>query len=519
MKPCVPAFATLAMFAVALVAPLSAQTVRTVVSNGPPTELYDMVFLGDGYQAHEEALFDQDVLDVVSYFRNTGAKFPYGAYFALYNVHTVFRASNQSGADKPPLNVFVDTAYDASYWTGGTERCLYIGNTARATQDAALAPDTDGRVIVLVNDAKYGGCAGTFSVSYNGTSMEDVQAHEWGHSFGGLADEYDYGNTGPYTGGEPGAINCTADATGNAKWPQWVGFNGQYGTVGGYPGACYYPPTPTPTLYRPEQDCEMRNLNRRFCTICREQMIKRFHRDADPIGNLTPTPGTIAMAPGPLVAFSFTNRIPQRPRTIEWRVAGVLQAQNTTSFALDTSALRGLVEVRLRFVDTSPEVRFDPTGLLVHEKVWNLDLSSCGGATTVRYYGTGCHGAFPSVPLIYAQGTPRIPGSVGVGLSTIYPNRPAALLIGGSDQLFGGAVPLPLDLLPFGFTGCRLWQSADLALPLATAPNGSVLVSFPIPFDPSMDGGALFFQWLVLDPPANAGGAVFSAALQLTMCF
>ena len=131
-----------------LAASASAQTVRTVVQNGPSEDLYDMVILGDGYTAAEQGQFDQDVVDVIDYFRNTPNKFPYGAYFDLYNVHTVFRASNQSGADKPPLNIFVDTAYDASYWTGGTERCLYIGNGGQAMADAALAPDTDLYVVV-----------------------------------------------------------------------------------------------------------------------------------------------------------------------------------------------------------------------------------------------------------------------------------------------------------------------------------------------------------------------------------
>src|SRR5690606_16103767 len=73
----------------------SAQVVRTVVQNGPSDELYDMVFLGDGYTAADQAQFDQDVIAVVDHFRNTPDKFPYGAYFGLYNVHSVFRASNQ----------------------------------------------------------------------------------------------------------------------------------------------------------------------------------------------------------------------------------------------------------------------------------------------------------------------------------------------------------------------------------------------------------------------------------------
>ncbi|MEY4675213.1 MAG: hypothetical protein RL148_2997, partial [Planctomycetota bacterium] len=190
------------LFVAALSLPLAAQAVTTVVNNGPTSELYDMVILGDGYTAAQQAQFNQDVQDVVNYFRTNISTYPYNAYFQCFNVHSVFRASVDSGADQPPLSIFRNTVYDATYWYGGTERCLYVQNTAQAAADAALAPDSDGRVIVLVNDPKYGGCAAAYSVSYNGTDMENVQAHEWGHSFGGLADEYDYGASGTYSGAE-----------------------------------------------------------------------------------------------------------------------------------------------------------------------------------------------------------------------------------------------------------------------------------------------------------------------------
>ena len=54
--------------------------------------------------------------------------------------------------------------------TGGVGRCVYIQNESLALQDAALAPANEGRVLVLVNDSRYGGCASTFAVSYNGSA-------------------------------------------------------------------------------------------------------------------------------------------------------------------------------------------------------------------------------------------------------------------------------------------------------------------------------------------------------------
>src|SRR5690606_38718505 len=156
-----------------------------------------------------------------------------------------------------------DTAYDATYAFGGTGRCVYIKNTSQALRDAALAPSAEGRVMVIVNDSRYGGCAGTFAVTYNGSSMRDVQVHEFGHSFAALADEYDYPN-GTYAGPEPGAKNITAQSSGS-KWAKWLGSGG----VSAHEGAGYY----RKGLWRPRADCVMRSLGQTLCPVCTEQTV------------------------------------------------------------------------------------------------------------------------------------------------------------------------------------------------------------------------------------------------------
>ena len=45
-----------------------------------------------------------------NHFQNVARNFPYDAYFNGYNVHTVFRASNESGADDPSRSIVRDTA-------------------------------------------------------------------------------------------------------------------------------------------------------------------------------------------------------------------------------------------------------------------------------------------------------------------------------------------------------------------------------------------------------------------------
>jgi hypothetical protein len=72
----------------------------------------------------------------------------------------------------------------------------------------------------------------------------------------------------------------------------------------------------------------------------------------------------------------------------------------------------------------------------------------------------------------------------------------SALLVGASSQRWG-AFPLPLDLGPFGLTGCSLRTSVDVVVPGIRVASDLALVDFPIPFG---IWGALdpvfYAQWL-----------------------
>ena len=61
-------------------AALSAQTVKTVISNGSTETRYDIVILGDGYQLTEEAQFDADVTAIGS---GVFVKVPYQSFSAF----------------------------------------------------------------------------------------------------------------------------------------------------------------------------------------------------------------------------------------------------------------------------------------------------------------------------------------------------------------------------------------------------------------------------------------------------
>ncbi len=354
--------------ALALCAPLQAQVVNTVISNGTTQTRYDMVILGDGYRASEQLKFNNDV---TAFLTALFAKAPYAAFASYYNVHTVFRASVDSGADRPDETppVYVNTVYDATYNYGGVDRCLYIQNTSQALADASLAPATEGRVLVMVNDDRYGGCASTFAVSYNGAQMSEVQAHELGHSLGLVADEYNYSNN-TYTGPEPSQPNITKDPVGS-KWQVWHGTEG----ISAFQGAGYH----QFGLYRPRVDCMMRSLGQPLCRVCQESIVKETNANVNVVTSTTPATGSVLQLIVPAQqTFSFTHYVPAANNpVVEWRVDGVVQPGATgLSFTLDSTVFAlGPHTVTAALADQTDRVRSDPQNVMTETIDWDVQVS------------------------------------------------------------------------------------------------------------------------------------------------
>lgn len=338
--------------------------VTTVYNSGTTQSRYDMVILGDGYQAFEQARFNQDVQ---TFLTALFQKQPYATFANYYNVHTVFRASVESGADRPDEipPVYKNTVYDSTYNTGGTDRCLYIQNTSLALADAALAPANEGRVLVFVNDSRYGGCASTFAVSYNGGSMTEVQIHELGHSLGGLADEYDYPNQ-TYTGSEPGQANITTSPTGQ-KWSHWWGTD----NISAFQGAGYY----VFGLYRPKNNCLMRTLGVALCAVCKEQISKLTNSIVHTIDSFSPPTTSVAVSIGSTQAFSITHFVPAgNSPLIQWQVDGQNVPNATTAnFLFDPTGLSlGNHTVAVSLLDRTLLVRNDPANVMRETKSWQV---------------------------------------------------------------------------------------------------------------------------------------------------
>ena len=357
-----------AAIALTLAAAVTAQgpTVTTVLANGTTQSRYDMVILGDGYQATEQWKFNQDVNNFLTALFQ---KQPYQTFAAYYNVHTVFRASVDSGADRPDETppVFKNTVYNASYNIGGVDRCLYIQNTSQALADAALAPASEGRVLVMVNDTRYGGCAGQFAVSYNGSQMTEVQIHEIGHSLGQLADEYDYPNQ-TYTGSEPTTVNITTSPTGQ-KWAIWHGTDG----ISAFQGAGYY----LFGLYRPKANCLMRTLGTTLCRVCQENITRITNSIVDTIVGTTPAANAVTVSVPNSQTFSFTHIVPPGNNpVIQWKLDGnVIAGAAGTSLVFDSTTVPlGQHSLQASVLDQTLLVRSDPQQVMRETHTWQITV-------------------------------------------------------------------------------------------------------------------------------------------------
>lgn len=186
---------------------LDNEEIVTLVDSGPSSNRIDLVFMGDGYTSEERAKFFADINRLVDdMFRGE----TFNSYLPVFNVHAIFKASNESGIGKN--DKAKDTAYRL-YRAGNTLRAIYPGDRLAIRASCKKAPGCD-YPIVIANDPYYGGLGGEVAISTSSpTSGTVVLRHELGHNFGRVGEEYDGGG---YFG-----KNNSRSAT-KPHWKHWL---------------------------------------------------------------------------------------------------------------------------------------------------------------------------------------------------------------------------------------------------------------------------------------------------------
>ena len=271
-----------------------------VWQGGPLPETVDIVVVSEGYAASEKAKFYADAERLAqALFHHE----PFASYRDRFSVRAVFAPAAGSGVSVPRLDRWLDTPAASHFDTFYSDR--YLTTSAQQKVYDLIGTVPFEHIIVLANTALYGG-GGIFNsltiMNSDHPTFNAVIVHEFGHAFGGLADEYAYGDqveTYYPADTEPWEPNITTLHDFASKWADllpagtpvptpldaleqqdvsriWHTLTPEQkamlnGGIGVYEGAGYQPRG----VYRPVQECRMRiNECEDFCPVCTRSLVR-----------------------------------------------------------------------------------------------------------------------------------------------------------------------------------------------------------------------------------------------------
>ncbi|HRY95894.1 MAG TPA: M64 family metallopeptidase [Myxococcota bacterium] len=357
----------------------AAYDVETVQTSGDSANRIDLVILGDGYRVEDQAKLTSDVQSFLTRFWQ---QTPYAEYRNFFNVKLIHVISNENGADNGSYGAVRDTALGAYYNCYNIDRLICLDTWAVYQAANADAPEWDF-LFVMVNDPKYGGSGGSISVFSVHALAGDIAIHEFGHSFGGLADEYEDAYPGyPGCGSDCPEPNVTTRTVREeVKWNPWIDAatpvptpeTGTYwDAVGVFEGARYQ----TTGVFRPKQACFMRQYGVPFCEVCEEALVLSVYQQVSPLDSASPA-GPVSLGSCDLASFEVAYPRPV-PDTVEvtWRVDGQVVQTGGAGFELDASGLSiGAHQLEAEIADLTPLVRTDPSSLLVERQIWTVQVT------------------------------------------------------------------------------------------------------------------------------------------------
>ena len=273
----------------------------TVVwQGGSLAETIDIVVVSDGYTASEKAKFYRDAEHVATaLFRHE----PFATHRNRFSIRAVFAPSLDSGPSVPRKGDWKRTVADSHFDTFYSDR--YLTTSAQQKVYDLIGTVPFEHIVVMVNTDIYGG-GGIYNsltiMNSDHPTFNAVMVHEFGHAFGGLGDEYAYGQQveTPYPADtEPWEPNITTLHDFASKWQDmlpkgtpiptplddldkqdvrriWNTFTQEQKDLlnlklGVYEGAGYQ----TKGVYRPVQECRMRiNECEEFCPVCSRAIVR-----------------------------------------------------------------------------------------------------------------------------------------------------------------------------------------------------------------------------------------------------
>lgn len=257
-----------------------------LLKSGPAEERIDIAIVAEGYTEQDMDIFMRDARTAYEeIFRYE----PFASHKEKFNVVAVKIPSQHSNVSVPQDGVWRQTALNSNFHTFYSPRYLTT-NSVHLIHDSLVGIDYE-HLIILANTDTYGG--GGIYNSYTLTTAHNPQfkpvvVHEFGHSFGALADEYFYEHADHTENTykleyEPWEQNITTLVNFESKWKDMLDKRTKIPTeptdkrkkeytVGVYEGGGYM----TKGMYRPAVVCRMRdNVATQFCPVC-QRAIERI---------------------------------------------------------------------------------------------------------------------------------------------------------------------------------------------------------------------------------------------------
>lgn len=257
-----------------------------LLKSGSSEQCIDIAIMAEGYTQQEMDIFMQDARTACEEIMRYE---PFASHRDKFNVVAVKCPSTQSDVSVPQDGEWKQTAVNSNFMTFYSPRYLTT-NSVHLIHDNLIGVPYE-HLIILANTDTYGG--GGIYNSYTLTTAHNpyfkpVVVHEFGHSFGALADEYFYEQP-DHTENfysldyEPWEQNITSLVDFESKWKDMLPKNTcipteptqkrekKY-TIGVYEGGGYM----TKGMYRPAVICRMRdNVATQFCPVC-QRAIERI---------------------------------------------------------------------------------------------------------------------------------------------------------------------------------------------------------------------------------------------------
>ena len=273
---------------------------RIIHRGGSLAQTVDIVIVAEGYTEAQKEKFFKDAG------RSADALFshePFASQKERFSVRAVFAPSADSGVSLPRKGEWRSTSTSSHFDTFYTDRYLTTSSVWDVYNIIGTVPFE--QIIVLANTDIYGG-GGIYNsltiMNSDHPTFVPVLVHEFGHAFGGLADEYFYDDqyeTMYPSDTEPWEPNLTTLVDFQSKWADMLPAGTPVPTpvdkleerdvrrlwrtliqeekdllnlkLGVYEGGGYQ----SKGVYRPVQECRMKiNECERFCPVCTRAILE-----------------------------------------------------------------------------------------------------------------------------------------------------------------------------------------------------------------------------------------------------